>query len=90
MDARSLDQSRPVGSGGADRWRAACLEVRGAALVEYVLLVAFVALAGFSVPFPVVVGVAGLVGYLLGRYAPHVMAGGGGGGGEEPIVTPFT
>ena len=51
-------------------------------------VVAFVALAGFSVPFPVVVGVAGLVGYLLGRYAPHVMAGGGGHGSEKEGPTP--
>ncbi len=43
---------------------------------------AFVALAVFAVPFPVVVAVAGLIGWLLHRYAPHLVASGGGGHGR--------
>jgi chromate transporter len=34
---------------------------------------AFVALSGFSVPFPIVVAVAALVGWVLGRWAPATM-----------------
>ena len=51
---------------------------------------AFVALAVFAVAFPVVVAVAGLSGWLLGRYAPQVMRGGGGHGatsdGPAPVI----
>jgi len=50
---------------------------------------AFGALAVLAVPFPLVVGVAGLVGGLLGRYAPQVMAGGGGHGAQDgpaPVI----
>jgi chromate transporter len=35
---------------------------------------AFVALAAFSVPFPIVIAVAGLIGWALGRWAPAVFA----------------
>ncbi|GAB7191968.1 chromate efflux transporter [Kineococcus sp. NUM-3379] len=43
---------------------------------------AFVALAAFSAPFPLVVAVAALAGWALGRWAPHVLAGAGGGHGK--------
>src|SRR4051794_32461913 len=36
-------------------------------------VVAFFALAVFGVPFPLVIGVAGVVGWALGRYAPQTM-----------------
>ena len=38
-----------------------------------IAVAAFVALAVFSVPFPLVVLTAGAVGWALGRYAPHTM-----------------
>ncbi len=52
---------------------------------------AFVALAVFGVPFPVVVAAAGALGWALGRWAPHVLAGQGGPGTESdgpPPVLP--
>ncbi len=53
---------------------------------------AFVALAAFSAPFPLVVALAAVVGWALGRWAPHVLAGAGGGpgGGDDgppPVVS---
>jgi len=42
---------------------------------------AFLALAVFAVPFPVVVLVAGVIGWALGRYAPYVLSSGGSGHG---------
>jgi chromate transporter len=39
---------------------------------------AFLALAVFAVPFPVVIAVAAVVGWLLGRFAPHTIRGGTG------------
>jgi chromate transporter len=51
---------------------------------------AFLALAVFSVPFPLVVAGAGVTGWVLGRYAPHVLRGGGGHGagrgGPAPVI----
>ena len=38
-----------------------------------IAVAAFVALWAFQVPFPVVVAVAGVVGWALGRWAPHTM-----------------
>jgi len=54
---------------------------------------AFVALTLFAVPFPVVVLGAGVVGWLLGRWAPGLHTGGDGGSqdstadGSEPLVS---
>ena len=50
---------------------------------------AFLALTVFGVPFPLVVVVSGLTGWLLGRYAPRTMQAaqgghGGGGAGDAP------
>ena len=49
-------------------------------------VVAFVALSVFAVPFPVVIAVAALVGFLIGRWAPAVMtrASGHGAGDDGP------
>src|SRR4051812_18161147 len=53
-------------------------------------VVAFVALALFSLPFPIVVGGAAGVGWLLGRYLPHVVHSAGGHGatsdGPAPLI----
>jgi chromate transporter len=38
-----------------------------------VAVAAFLALALFGIPFPVVIGAAGLIGWLLGRYRPRVL-----------------
>jgi chromate transporter len=43
---------------------------------------AFVALAAFSAPFPLVIAVAAVVGWALSRCAPHVLARAGGGHGK--------
>jgi chromate transporter len=51
---------------------------------------AFVALAFFGVPFPVVVAAAAAVGWLLGRLVPHALArkgkGGHGSDGPPPLI----
>jgi chromate transporter len=51
---------------------------------------AFVALTVFSVPFPVVVAAAGVIGWALGRWAPttmHAASGhGSGDGGPAPLI----
>ncbi|MGH3326337.1 MAG: chromate efflux transporter [Streptomycetales bacterium] len=51
---------------------------------------AFLALAAFSVPFPVVVAAAGVSGWLLGRLAPDTLRGPSGGdsgdGGPQPLI----
>jgi len=51
---------------------------------------AFLALALFSVPFPVVIVAAALVGWLLGRLAPHTLRSRGGNGsgdsGPPPLI----
>lgn len=44
---------------------------------------AFVALAVFGVPFPIVVAVAAFVGWGLGRFAPHTLSHGGSHGPDE-------
>jgi chromate transporter len=54
-----------------------------------VAVAAFVALGAFSVPFPVVVAGAAVLGWLLGRLAPGVMSTGGGhqdDDGPAPLV----
>ena len=50
---------------------------------------AYLALAVFSVPFPAVVAGAALIGWLLGRVAPQVMARSSGTGGGEEGPTPL-
>ena len=50
---------------------------------------AFLALAAFAVPFPVVVAAAAAIGWLLGRVAPHAMQSKGHGGqpdGPPPVI----
>ena len=44
---------------------------------------AFLALALFGIPFPIVIAAAALTGLALGRWAPHALAGAGGGHGES-------
>ena len=53
-----------------------------------VAVAAFVALALFGVAFPVVVLAAGVVGWALGRYAPHVVRPGDDEGPAEDIDAP--
>ncbi|MDP8908107.1 MAG: chromate efflux transporter [Chloroflexota bacterium] len=48
---------------------------------------AFVALAMFGIPFPVVVAVAAAIGWGLGRFAPHTVTGGGSGHGSDESGT---
>ena len=50
---------------------------------------AFLALTVFAVPFPVVVAVAAVAGWLLGRYAPHTMTAGAGSGGRAEGPPPL-
>ncbi|MDP9384176.1 MAG: chromate efflux transporter [Actinomycetota bacterium] len=73
----------------------AVVRVGGRALAHPVLVAialgAFLALALFGIPFPVVVAAAALVGLGLGRYAPHtlgVASGGHGDGnrGPAPVI----
>ncbi len=49
---------------------------------------AFLALAILAVPFPVVIAVAAVVGWALGRWAPYVLAGAGGHGGAAKDGSP--
>ncbi|GAA4980146.1 chromate efflux transporter [Kineococcus glutinatus] len=74
----------------------AVLRVGKRALAHRALLAlavgAFVALAAFSAPFPLVVAAAAAIGWALGRWAPHVLAGTGGGHGKAadgpaPIIS---
>ncbi len=55
-----------------------------------VAVAAFLALAVFAVPFPVVIAAAAVVGWLLGRFAPHTLrtVGGHNGdvGGPAPLI----
>jgi len=55
-----------------------------------IAVVAFIALAVFSVPFPIVIAIAAAAGWLLGRYAPHVVhqssAHSGSDDGREPLI----
>jgi chromate transporter len=54
-----------------------------------VAVAAFLALAVFRVPFPIIIAAAGLMGWLLGRYQPHVFGSGGHGeakDGPPPII----
>ena len=48
---------------------------------------AFVALAMFAIPFPVVVAAAAAIGWGLGRFAPHTVTGGGSGHGSDESGT---
>jgi chromate transporter len=72
----------------------AVLRVGGRALGHPALLAvavgAFVALALFAVPFPVVIAAAAGVGWLLGRLAPHTLTrqgkGGHDAGGPAPLI----
>lgn len=52
-------------------------------------LAAFLALTVFSVPFPVVVAGAGVVGWALGRWSPAVMSRSGGHGGSDDGPAPL-
>jgi len=71
----------------------ALIRVGRRALAHPVLMLiavaAFVALAGFGVPFPIVIGAAGLAGWLFGKYAPaavHELGESGNDGGRTPLV----
>jgi chromate transporter len=72
----------------------AVLRVGGRALGHPALVAvavgAFLALALFGVPFPVVIAVAAAVGWLLGRLAPHTLTrqgrGGHGADGPAPLI----
>ncbi|GIE83349.1 hypothetical protein Aph02nite_92990 [Actinoplanes philippinensis] len=69
--------------------------VGGRALTNRVLVgfavAAFLALAVFGVPFPIVVAVAALAGWALHRRSPHLSAGGAGHGekpgGPQPLIS---
>ncbi|MFI6481664.1 chromate efflux transporter [Nonomuraea sp. NPDC050663] len=55
-----------------------------------VAVAAFVALALFGIPFPVVIAAAALIGWLVHRLAPSIAAGGnghGGDGGPAPLIS---
>jgi chromate transporter len=50
---------------------------------------AFLALAVFRTPFPIIIASAGMIGWLLGRYRPHVLRPAGHGeaeGGPPPVI----
>ncbi len=72
----------------------AVLRVGGRALGHAALVAlavaAFVALSVFAVPFPIVIAVAALVGWALGRWAPQTMKAptkqGNGGDGPAPLI----
>jgi chromate transporter len=72
----------------------AVIRVGRRALAHWALLglavAAFVALAVFGLPFPLVVAAAGLAGWLLHRFAPQVLRGAGGHGaakdGPDPVI----
>ena len=49
---------------------------------------AFVAIFALRLPFPAIIAAAGVVGYLGGRYAPHVFAAGGGHGAAKASYGP--
>jgi chromate transporter len=54
-----------------------------------VAVAAFLALAVFRVPFPIIIAAAGMIGWLLGRFKPHVLRQAGHGGakdGPQPII----
>ena len=54
-----------------------------------IAVAAFLALAVFAVPFPVVIAVAAAVGWVLGRVAPHTVRPGGdhgAAGGPDPLI----
>ena len=50
---------------------------------------AFVALSVFAVPFPVVVGAAAVIGWALGRWAPHTMSKASGHGAADDGPAPL-
>lgn len=50
---------------------------------------AFVALSAFAVPFPLVIALAAVIGWALGRWAPHTMAAKKGHGGSDEGAQPL-
>ncbi|MFF0378426.1 chromate efflux transporter [Actinoplanes missouriensis] len=71
-------------------WRVGSRALTSRVLVGFAVA-AFLALAVFAVPFPLVVAVAAIAGWLLHRWRPHLVTGagghgGGGDGGPQPLV----
>jgi chromate transporter len=71
-------------------WRVAGRALSNRTLVGFAVL-AFLALAAFAIPFPVVIGVAALAGWALHRRRPHLVESSGGHGpakaGAEPLIS---
>ncbi|GID28201.1 chromate efflux transporter [Paractinoplanes brasiliensis] len=71
-------------------WRVGSRSLHNRVLVGFAVI-AFLALAMFGVPFPVVVAAAALAGWALHRRRPQLIAGGGGRGkssdGPEPLIS---
>jgi len=71
-------------------WRVGSRALTNRLLVAFAVL-AFVALAAFGVPFPIVIALAALAGWALHRWRPALVTGGGGHGkasdGPEPLIS---
>lgn len=72
-------------------WRVGGRALTNRLLVGFAVA-AFVALAAFGVPFPIVIAVAAVAGWTLYRWRPHLVATGGGHGaakadGPEPLIS---
>jgi chromate transporter len=71
-------------------WRVGSRALNNRVLVGFAVL-AFVALAVFGVPFPIVIAVAALTGWALHRWRPRLVSAGGGHGkasdGPEPLIS---
>ena len=70
-------------------WRVGSRALTNKVLVGFAV-VAFVALAAFGVPFPVVIALAALAGWAVHRWRPHLVTAGGHGGngtdGPAPLI----
>ncbi|GIE35351.1 chromate transporter [Actinoplanes italicus] len=71
-------------------WRVGSRALNNRILIGFAV-VAFVALAVFGVPFPIVVALAGAAGWALHRWRPQLVTSGGGhgggGDGPEPLIS---
>ncbi|MET0415752.1 MAG: chromate transporter, partial [Actinoplanes sp.] len=69
-------------------WRVGSRSLHTRVLVAFAV-VAFLALAAFGVPFPIVIAVAAFAGWGLHRWRPRLIAGGGGHGGGSDGPAPL-